>query len=412
MAYQQIQDKFKSEHLFLIVGTNPLPDWVAARLLLRTGGQLYLICSQTTDPVAVRLANFLLEKGIQQPIYVKVDSAFEVGPIRRAIVSKISEIKSGSIGLNYTGGTKAMATHTYRTLEQDLPAGLPKPLFSYLDAAESTLHFDPHPIYCPAGDQHHICLQERQVELSIAEVLKLHGDFSGHQPNRSVKAAPVLPLLLDLHLDGELGSSWRECCEGLLRVRRSNKFKSDLDRTPLILDRRFSHIADALIPNGSAGMNSLDDVRRNWKFASARDVAEWLSGQWLEHYVLQLLNDHKTDYALQDFTRNLEPRTPLQFEVDVAVMRGYQLHVISCYSGSDRARAKLKLFEAAARAQQLGGEAARAALVCFRDDPTLEREVGELWDLKQRIKVFGHNEFDDLNKHLSDWFASGSQKDL
>jgi hypothetical protein len=177
-----------------------------------------------------------------------------------------------------------------------------------------------------------------------------------------------------------------------------------------MLDRQFSQIADQLIPNGSMGLMSLGDVRKECGFKDATEVAGWLDGQWLEHYVMQFIEDPKADYGLQDFTRGLEPRSPFRFEVDVAAMRGYQLHVISCYSGGRRKDAKLKLFEAAARAQQLGGEAARAALVWFDDDPTLEQEVGEYWDLKQRIKVFGRYELQDLGKHLREWFASGSQK--
>ncbi|MGH9425433.1 MAG: hypothetical protein ACRD2L_03895, partial [Terriglobia bacterium] len=108
MSASPIPDELRSEHLFLLVGTNPLPNWVAAQLLVRPQGRLYLVCSKTTLPVAERLAKFALSRGLQQPEYVKVDSAFKAEAICRAIKAKLSNIKTGAIGFNYTGGTKAM----------------------------------------------------------------------------------------------------------------------------------------------------------------------------------------------------------------------------------------------------------------------------------------------------------------
>ena len=91
-------------------------------------------------------------------------------------------------------------------------------------------------------------------------------------------------------------------------------------------------------------------------------------------------------------------------------MRGYQLHVLSCYSGSNKSRAKLKLFESIARARQLGGEAARAALVCCYDSPEwLQAEAGEVFDNPNQFKVFGRKHLLRLGDYLAQWFAEGAQ---
>ena len=45
MQNNPIPSHLQSEHLFLLIGKNPLPNWVAARLLLRDEGRLYLVHS-------------------------------------------------------------------------------------------------------------------------------------------------------------------------------------------------------------------------------------------------------------------------------------------------------------------------------------------------------------------------------
>ena len=60
----------RSDHLFLLLGENPLPNWVAARLLLKEGGQVYLVHSPHTKEVAQRLQALLLDsKAIQAERY-------------------------------------------------------------------------------------------------------------------------------------------------------------------------------------------------------------------------------------------------------------------------------------------------------------------------------------------------------
>jgi hypothetical protein len=69
-----IPAELQSEHLFLLVGTNPLPDWVATRLLLREGGQLYLAHSPDTWEIAQRLGGYLTNEGYKQPEFVEVSN--------------------------------------------------------------------------------------------------------------------------------------------------------------------------------------------------------------------------------------------------------------------------------------------------------------------------------------------------
>jgi hypothetical protein len=43
-----IPDQYKVNHLFVLVGENPLPNYVAARTLLHDGGKVYLVFTNNT----------------------------------------------------------------------------------------------------------------------------------------------------------------------------------------------------------------------------------------------------------------------------------------------------------------------------------------------------------------------------
>jgi hypothetical protein len=201
------------------------------------------------------------------------------------------------------------------------------------------------------------------------------------------------------------------------------KTDGDLRPIKLKLDPQFKQIATALISHGSDGNTTLAEMAdiKQWGFTSAREIAEWLEGKWLEHYVLQQFVERHEEYCVHDFGRNIEPvliRTSsdsralekTEFEADIGAMRGYQLHLISCYAGSMKADCKQKLFEVFTRVRQLGGDESRAALVCCFDDPrVIEREVGQVWDIKDRVKVFGRPDLLKLGDRLRDWFATGAQ---
>ncbi|MGQ9828688.1 MAG: hypothetical protein ACUVSW_12580 [Roseiflexus sp.] len=46
---------FQTQNLFLLVGTNLLPNYVTAKLLLKPDGRLYLVHTKETDEIADRL---------------------------------------------------------------------------------------------------------------------------------------------------------------------------------------------------------------------------------------------------------------------------------------------------------------------------------------------------------------------
>lgn len=432
MSGNPIPENLRSEHLFLLVGSNPLPDWVAARLLLRKQGRLYLVHSDHTLPTAQRLAKYLQDKyDYVQPVYVGVQNAYHASEVEAAIKKHLGEIKQGTVGLNYTGGTKVMAAHAHRTMDK-LVAGLPPVIFSYLEARSCTIRFDHLADAFPVG-------LADEAKLDLVNLFVLHDEYELlTKPSQKADAFPAAEQLIKAHVTLAGQRTWRTFCERELKYPRGRptgrlgknggdiKADADARRVTLAPGASLSAVAEALISGGGAATKTLDDVMKNggWDFKDAEELAKWLDGGWLEHYVLQQVADRKTTYKLNDYGRNFvvglarfdkisrkgRLLEKYNFEIDVMALRGYQLHVISCYTGSERkAMCKQKLFEAFTRAQQLGGDQGRAALVCCSDDPlTVEREVAQDWDLKDQVKVFGRKDLLTLGAEFQKWFDVGA----
>jgi hypothetical protein len=97
--------------------------------------------------------------------------------------------------------------------------------------------------------------------------------------------------------------------------------------------------------------------------------------------------------------------------LDVVALRGHQLFAFSCGTAVDRKPLKLKLLEIYMRARQIGGEEARAALVCPTHEPTsLEEETRNELGLEGQVKVFGRQHWKDLTGNICEWVQEQSRR--
>lgn len=407
MAENPIPETLRCDHLILLVGTNPLPNWIAIRLLLKEKktGRIYLVHSDVTLEIARRLAKLLLSQGYQQAEYVYVMNASDPREVYHVVCQCCKTIKSGQVGFNYTGGTKVMSVHGYRAVEKELPPGLPVPIFSYLDALTLYMYFDEGYSRFVGTDP---C-----VYLNLKELLALHDDYNSPSPNQEPILLPVVLELEKLHRTEAAYKAWRKWTTELQNPKKPGAKKAE-DSTLEDLHKTFPEVAVKLLKEAELAHNEPSTitwkelVRQNNRFSNASDLINWLEGRWLESYVLNLLRN--PDFKLNDYGQGFAVNTKrLRFEADVAAIRGYQLHFISCYSGHSPQTCTFKLFESFIRARQIGGDEAGAALVCMSENPkSIEYDVAQAWqDDFGRIKVFGRRELENLKDHLLDWFRTG-----
>lgn len=462
-------DKYKVDHLFLLIGENPLPNYVAAKTLLRKDGKCYLVFTEHTKKPAERL---MQELGISEKELVRLDNnesnAYE---IKDRIREKIKEIKSyfpdkKQFGLNYTGGTKAMAVHAYQALlhpdakKPEIKLD-PPPLFSYLDSRSLKMLIDQekgHPI--PIGDV------KSKLEFSLEEVFNLHEPWSQKEPPiSSPKLHELANKLAILHTDVHLARAWRWWCDNVLRANARNPKKPGewLEETELkkLVIPLQSNVADKILLEfisnlissvaqekslleilqenefekirhisklssslwtssdtsyiekavatiqldlGISGTGlSLEEAAHKGQFKKIKHFCKWLDGEWLEHHVLQ---ETKHIDCINDSRMSFhvkDDKNNDKFEFDVAFMRNYQLFALSCTTDTDPGMCKLKLFEAYRRARQMGGDEARIALVCCYDKPDKIKKGFMSYINDPKVNVFGCADIANISEKLLTW---------
>ncbi len=387
--------RFQTDHLFLLVGTNPLPNYVAALLLVRDGGTIYLLHSggrYGTGEIATRLKQAIQNRQpqVQNVIPYEVDEANG-----NRIVQKVSEIiknqpADASVGLHYSGGTKPMAVHVYRAIEQRFPDGV----FSYLDARTLSLRVDSRGKPTKSIPVGHSCT------VNLAELVSLHGY---NKP--TIRRTPFQPnlcrSLVEALAKRNAIEEWQKWC-------RESKCQSlpDVSQYPLLQKARLAF--DTLC--GEPATPEL--VAQHLGRKSLKQCSKWLIGEWLEEYVLWAITQIADVCGIGDnYSVDLKLKRPKghEFQLDVAAIRGYQLFAISCMASERKEKCKEHLLEAYVRARQIGGDEARVGLVCCYHDPdALQHEVEETWFTEGRVQVFGMKDLPDLPERLKAWFETAN----
>lgn len=404
--------RFLSDHLFLLVGGNPLPNAVVGKLLAAPNGTITLIHSRETADIAQRLHTWLSGQRVPHLELKEIEESDSTS-IFRGVRERMEKIKSQCIGLNYTGGTKAMSVHSYRAVERWAQEHSIASVFSYLDARELKVVFDPAD---PASGKHgHAEYVGRAVELKLVDLLQLHGWTLKHEPNTE----PVLPrsasALVAACINDDTFNDWKRWIHDELRAkcRRPGKdeWKSKTALCSITLNVPSSSTLSEVV---QALQDELDHIEGDIALnqlppgIEAKDFCEWLDGKWLEHHVLRVLSNLPASLSLHQCAQNIETHE-VQFDVDAIALCGYQLFAFSCSTDTGKSLLKSKLFEAYIRARQLGGDEARVALVCCSNDPDwLEHEMRRDVDPAGRIRVFGRMHLADLAAHIEQWIKSQS----
>jgi hypothetical protein len=314
----------KVDRLFLLVGKNPLPNYVVAKsgLLLREGGKPYLVYTTDTKKYAYKLRDKL---GLTAQEMISLEDSHADAFVIQTRIREKAEKLSGRLGLNYTGGTKAMAVNAYiviKLIKRD-----EKPVFSYLDPYSVKLLIDQNNL--------------PPIPKSINLQLKLPDIFDLHTKEFSLKncrTVPRLPNLLTFLAKFSLEwNGWRNNNKTVKSLLEDNN-----SETPIPLNGLPSDIISILKDENllASSGNELSILRTREKLGSKslKETKDWLKGTWLEDFVLFQVSKISSECGAS-FDISL-PGKDKKFEFDVAFLKGYQLFAFSCTTSSKEARCK------------------------------------------------------------------------
>lgn len=325
---------------------------------------------------------------------------------------------SASVGLHYTGGTKVMAVHSFRAL-QDWQRENPRNrrvCSTYLDAG--TLH-----LWAERSDWRGAQSQYvgNNVDVSLCDLLALHRRDELKKPVRTAAIWPsVTQGLWDVYADEELRKLWvdpwktynqfQQKDEDKLKELLSGVYSEQLHPDAQLQTRVYIPLSKETgldLPATFAEIYQKSIFNSEQYTTPYYELVKWFTGAWFEDYVFLEIQCLAESYNLHDLAMNVQPKIGNKdFEFDVVAIRHYQLFAFSCTLERNRKKCKHKLLEAVARARQLGGSEARIALVCcYEDARDLQNEVDALVHDNQ-ARVFARDDLPNLRNAIEQWIKS------
>lgn len=354
----------RPDRLALLVGSNPLPNYLAAVILAPR--EVVLVYSPETTYPRDRLRAALEQRGVTVKD-VCIGDATDARTIRD--VCGHLDVDH----LHYSGGTKPMAAHARKACKLDESRA------SYLDERKGLLRFD---------DGYDIRLDQQELDLTLDLLLKLHGIERVVTAKSDRADAPTDTDLSSVALsalrDPDLADRLREKLRPADKPRRITEAK----KSPWTPDQDGLSLSASVVPG------------EDWTNAQYETWDKFLTGGWLEHWTAGLIRtclEGSTAAVEVDVRCKRARPSPAEFQIDVAVIRGHRLHVVSCTTDRKKALCKSKLFEVAMRARQMGGDLARSALVSLLDGADqngtyvdqLRSDIASVWDAPNVPRVFG-----------------------
>jgi hypothetical protein len=394
------------ENLILLIGTNPLPNFVVAEYYLQNNPELkniWLVHSEKmnshegTYTYAENLVKVLKVRHPNNPVSFnfiplsKISDANKISyDVRKLLISELDD--NSSVHLNYTGGTKVMGIHVYHSLKQEGSKRLAKS-FSYLDARSFRIVDDEENTTADLRDN---------VSPTFNELIHVHG-FERKNTDSNNDFEGVMGEFRELIKGGKLkeffhanGGYDRTIFES--KNKRSELAEKIEDIDPDIIanftpNAVFQRILSALPDNYKIFKK---DIGKKFK-----RVIKFLDGGWFEEYIYKVLTENFKEpnvEILKDWEIRKNGWTG-NFQLDVIMMRGYQLVGISCTTSKEKHICKSKGFEIIHRTRQIGGDEAKAVLFTFLDEGTKLDVQDELLidtgSTTANILVFG---IEDLNE--------------
>ena len=429
-----------SNVLILLIGGNPLPNYVTAKYMLDetrndtealpVPDNFILLHSNITKDYAQKIKEKMKLTGYGTFVNLGDDERSKE-KISEAISDKLTKLKDeciiSSIHLNYTGGTKPMAVHAYNEIEKFCKAQNNKSIksiFTYLDPVQFKLVLDESEACYPAEPDKDL---RNKVKLEIKDLFDIHlmkyekeGDLASF--NRcELDIREFSKNILKSYPEPKWSDFFFTLKKNLDCLKKKKKKKKSI-YYPVrkINDFCFDGIEDLNKNKSFQGINadipSLKNFFKDNKFDLSlaepekkfTELIKFISGIWLEDFIVDVIRSLKknNEIAYDKIDKSVHATYKKRhLEVDIIVMKGYQMFLFSCTADDNTENVKSKAFEAVFRAEQLGGDHATAVTVsCIKNVAPVDNALRS-FEAKQQYKLIGITDLlciSKLNQTLTD----------
>lgn len=427
-------NEYTFKHLILLIGTNPLPNYVVATYFIKKNPNLemiYLISSEenksinqsSSEEIAKRLDELLKKKNERIQVILK----YKINDISndKSIIDNISTLckeigEENFVHFNYTAGTKSMIVHSYTTIKEFFKDNAS---FSYLDAKSFRLNFD--------KDKHCYSNSEdlrKVIKVNLDDLINLH-NFKIIRESSIECFSELLKSFKQLIEDNKIYDFYKdfrrqefldkdENIAKFIEIEKIGNGKQiSKESFDLLSKRNFQDDSEFL------KMNNLlpDDFKlfdSEKKLISpnrnAGKVIKFFDGYWYERLIEEKLKEVSCidqDNIYTNFEiKNKDCENPNQkFEIDIIYIKGYQFFGISITTSNVKNLCKSKGFEVIHRSKQIAGDEAKCILITLLSDENkaslVQQELQQVIGVNENIIVLGIDDLkhDQFKKKISNF---------
>ncbi|MDU1443551.1 MAG: hypothetical protein E6916_08555 [Clostridium cochlearium] len=419
----------KADLLFLIIGTNPFPNLIAAVTRVKNEGKI--ICFHTgqdengTQRIYRKFSDVINEKYENNIIITpyRIDRS-DIESIKKdvtnAINNNIDFLEQGqTVELNFTGGTKVMSSISYHVFKEigkksNINADF---ILSYIDGEKERIYYE----IIKENNINKKHISESLKSLKENCQLQLNDIFSCHF--KSIKFKNTKNEVYDYKLGEKIFKSFLGCSRQeydnkieFLEIlyndirkfedKKSIKDKMESESNNQYLIRKITENEEKYIKkikelDPIKGVKELRDLaikdgEINSKFIKA------LKGFWLEDYIYKIIKELEEEGLLIDIKHSVEDN----FEVDIVALKKYKIFCVSVTSVDKFNGAINKLYEIKERAIQLGGDEAGICFInLYYKSEELEESYKSMWieGMPKNTLIIGWDRFKNLKDNLKKW---------
>ncbi|MCU0288507.1 MAG: hypothetical protein MUF15_19195 [Acidobacteria bacterium] len=381
--------------LILLLGGNPLPNFIVADYLLNLNrvdqddlpvpSKILLVSTERTEKFYNSIINLLRKKHSENFPHTEEIKLNDKHRLPESIQNKIKKAIENqsdidSIHLSYTGGTKPMAANAFAAAIEVAQEKI-KLILSDLDP-------DNFKLTSFVATSNNKMIEEKNfpgkgdlrdcVHLNIDEIFELHEmkltNGKSENPilkNNMIDIIPFSLAIVDHYKTDIKGKDFLEISKGISQKdpKRNEKIVYDHPYLKGIFDEKYNLII------------------------SPGHFNQFICGKWLEYYLNKSLEKINNELNIKlSIGMNVEAEYEKRnCEIDVIAMKGHQVFLFSCTTSQKIKIVKQKAFEALFRAEQLGGEHAKVIVVSTMFNIPCEAKLSwknNLKELEKDIKQF------------------------
>lgn len=400
----------KADHLFLIIGTNPFPNLLAAELRAKAGGKITLFFTKRTEEIAKSIKDIINEKfenniKIKQ---IKISNNYINENNREKFkenFEKALEENNNIIELNYTGGTKEMCVEAHHILKEIAGENLQREIFaSYIDGEKEIIIIEKM-----LQKEEKIIIKklnelEENFTITVKNIVKIYG-IKQAENSDALKCLNLELSLKIYELFKKNDLNKREKIIENINIFYKNLGKIIKSFDQKTFDEKYSKNQEKVDKVFDELENSL-----NIKLKKDYTTVHLLIGNWLEDYLRFFLKKLTEDKVIYDYDISVSQGSDL--EVDGCAIRKYKFFGISTTGVDYEEGALHKLYEIKNRALQLGGREAGVCFIClYKDSEYLINKTKYYWedDKQKNTLVIALDNIDNMDELITKWIQGGNR---